>query len=118
MRSGITSNFAKRFRLTALRRNKQVISVYIYRSENPHNKDSLTANFLQVLPALDIKSNKIMTKLCLSFQKWLSLLILICKTSRWNPAGGLKGMTVLKCYEAICDSKKSNNALESKFKVR
>jgi hypothetical protein len=50
-----TSNFAKRFRLTALRRNKQVITVYIYRNENPYNKDSLTANFLQVLPALDIE---------------------------------------------------------------
>jgi hypothetical protein len=32
----------------------------------------------------------------LSFQKWLSLLILICKTSRWISAGGLKGMAVLK----------------------
>ena len=59
-----------------------------------------------------------MTEVYLSFQKWLSLLILICKTSRRNPAGGLKGMTVLKCYEAICDSKKNNNALKSKFKVR
>ena len=31
----------------------------------------------------------------LPFQKWLSLLILICKTSRRESAGGLKGMAVL-----------------------
>ena len=55
MRSGITSNFAKRFRLTALRRNKQFISVYIYRSENPYNKDSLTANLFTGKPVLDIE---------------------------------------------------------------
>ena len=65
---------------------------------------------------LIFKSYKKMAEVYLPFQKVTEfIVILICRSTH---CGVLKGMAVLEFYEAICDSKKSNNTLESKFEVR
>ena len=65
---------------------------------------------------LILKSYKKMAEVYLPFQKVTEfIVILICRSTH---CGVLKGMAVLDFYEVMCDSKKSNNTLESRIKVR